>query len=178
MMRSLGHDQSQRHCGRFSRSVAGLSVILMLEDDADRIRRFTKALRSVDASSSLKIWRDAYVMSREVEAFFPVAQLISLDHDLEPGPGDPPDLGDGIIAAKALVSHRQPCPVIIHSSNGTRSGWMAGEFELAGWTYRRVAPIGERWIEEYWRIVVRDLLQKTKAKSDQESVKGHFRGFM
>jgi hypothetical protein len=37
---------------------------------------------------------------------------------------------------------------------------MAGEFELAGSSYRRVAPIGERWIEEYWRAVVRDLLGK------------------
>ncbi len=87
------------------------------------------------------------------------ARLISLDHDLVSQPGDPPDLGDGVIVAKALVLHRQPCPVIIHSSNGTRSEWMAGEFELAGWSYRRVAPIGERWIEEYWRLVASELLK-------------------
>jgi len=63
-----------------------------------------------------------------------------------------------MVVVKALVEHQQPCPVMIHSSNRTRSDWMAGEFELAGWTHRRVAPIGERWIEEYWRSVVRELL--------------------
>lgn len=56
------------------------------------------------------------------------------------------------------MAHRQPCPVVIHSSNVARSDWMAGEFELGGWTNRRVAPIGELWIEEYWRLVVRELL--------------------
>ncbi len=133
-------------------------MLLMLEDNADRIRRFTEALRSIAPGLPLLVWRDAYRMSREVEARLPSARLISLDHDLEPEPGEPPDLGDGMVVAKTLALHPQPCPVIIHSSNGTRSTWMAGEFELAGWSYRRVAPIGERWIEEYWRLVVRDLL--------------------
>ena len=138
-------------------------MLLMLEDDADRIHRFTTALRRIAPGLPLLVWRDAYRMSREVEAHLPSARLISLDHDLEPQPGDPPDLGDGVIVARALASHPQPCPVIIHSSNGTRSDWMAGEFELAGWSYRRVAPIGERWIEEYWRVVVRDLLAGSSA---------------
>jgi hypothetical protein len=133
-------------------------VVLLLEDDADRIRRFTAALRRIDLGLSLLVWRDAHRMSREVGEHLGSARLISLDHDLEPQTGDPPDLGDGVVITKALVLHRQPCPVIIHSSNGTRSDWMAGEFDLAGWSYRRVAPIGERWIEEYWRAVAADLL--------------------
>lgn len=133
-------------------------MILMLEDAADRIARFTLAIRRIDASLQLKVWRDAGRMVREVGAFLPSARLISLDHDLDPEPDGPPDPGDGLMVAKALVAHPQPCPVIIHSSNGTRSEWMAGEFELAGWSYRRVAPIGEGWIEEYWRAVARDLL--------------------
>ena len=133
-------------------------MIIMLEDDADRIRRFTAVLRDIDPALPLMAWRDAYRMSREVAAHLTRARLISLDHDLEPETGDPPDLGDGVIVATALALHPQPCPVIIHSSNRTRSEWMAGEFELAGWSYRRVAPIGERWIEEYWRVVVRELL--------------------
>ena len=133
-------------------------MLLMLEDDAGRIRRFTRAMWSIAPGLPLMVWRDAYLMSREVGAHLPSGRLISLDHDLEPQPGEPPDLGDGMVVAKALALHPQPCPVIIHSSNGTRSAWMAGEFELAGWSYRRVAPIGERWIEEYWRLVVRDLL--------------------
>jgi len=35
---------------------------------------------------------------------------------------------------------------------------MIGEFELGGWNYRRVAPIGDDWIESYWRAVVAELL--------------------
>lgn len=143
-------------------------MILMLEDDADRIRRFTSALRRIAPGSKLMVWRDAHRMSREVEHHLTSACLISLDHDLEPQPGDPPDLGDGLVVAKALALFPQPCPLIIHSSNGTRSEWMAGEFELAGWTYRRVAPIGERWIEEYWRAVVRELLGKEGTRTGVE----------
>lgn len=148
-------------------------MILLLEDDADRIRRFTSALQRIAPGSPLVVWRDAYRMSREVGAHLASARLISLDHDLEPQPDDPPDLGDGLIVAKALVLHRQTCPVIIHSSNGTRSEWMAGEFEPAGWSHRRVAPIGERWIEEHWRIVARDLLvEATAAPEHRGSVGG------
>src|SRR5262249_5525853 len=135
-------------------------VILMLEDDDDRIVRFTAVARAIDPSLKLVVWRDAYRMSREVEALLQSARLISLDQDLEPQPGEPSDPGDGLMVVKSLVSYPQPCPVIIHSSNGTRSEWMAGEFELAGWSYRRVAPIGERWIEEYWHAVVRDMIGK------------------
>lgn len=98
-------------------------------------------------------------MSRELGDHLAEARLISLDHDLEPSPGDPPDLGDGLGVARSLVAHPQPCPVIIHSSNTLRSGWMAGEFELGGWSCRRVPPIGERWIEEHWRVVARELLR-------------------
>ncbi len=36
---------------------------------------------------------------------------------------------------------------------------MVGEFELGGWRYKRVAPIGDDWIEAYWRDVVRKLLK-------------------
>jgi hypothetical protein len=36
---------------------------------------------------------------------------------------------------------------------------MIGEFELGGGRYKRVAPIGEDWIESYWRVVVRKLLK-------------------
>ncbi|WP_422928664.1 hypothetical protein [Singulisphaera sp. PoT] len=44
------------------------------------------------------------------------------------------------MVAKALVAFPQPCPVLTHSSNGTRSHWMAVEFELGGCSYRRVPP--------------------------------------
>ena len=33
------------------------------------------------------------------------------------------------------------------------------EFERGGWKYKRVSPLGEDWIEAYWRVVVRKLLK-------------------
>lgn len=136
-------------------------MILMLEDDPDRLRRFAEAVRSIDPGLPLVTWRSAHRMIAEVAPLLPRARLISLDHDLDAWDGDPDDPGDGVAVAKFLVTHPQPCPVVVHTSNGTRSVWMAGEFELAGWTYRRVAPIGERWIEEYWRVVARGLLRSS-----------------
>lgn len=133
-------------------------MILLLEDDADRLRRFARALRREAPGMPVLAWRDAQRMAREVGPHLATARLISLDHDLEPESDESPDPGDGLDAARALVQHPQPCPILIHSSNGTRSTWMAGEFELAGWSYLRVAPIGERWIEEHWRRVVREAL--------------------
>ena len=133
-------------------------MILILEDDDDRVRRFGKALRRERIALPVVRWRDARVMAAEAGRYLPSARLISLDHDLEPESATSTDPGDGRMVVQALIKHRQPCPLIIHSSNGTRADWMMGDLELAGWACRRVAPIGERWIEEYWRLAVRHLL--------------------
>ena len=74
--------------------------------------------------------------------------------------GETEDPGDGIDVARFLAARLLVCPVIVHSSNGTRSDWMIGEFELGGGTYKRVAPIGDDWIEAYWRVVVGKLLDR------------------
>ncbi|MBV9123648.1 MAG: hypothetical protein JO112_09845 [Planctomycetes bacterium] len=136
-------------------------MVLVLEDNPDRLQRFIAALRSMDPTWEIRSWRSARQMLREVEPYLPVARLLSLDHDLEPWVGDVEDPGDGLEVVKFLVARVQVCPVIIHTSNRQRSDWMAGEFELAGWKYHRVAPLGEDWIEEHWAPVARKLLQKS-----------------
>ena len=132
---------------------------MILEDDSERIERFTAVLKVIAPSLPLVIWRSAKRMVREVEPFLPSTRLISLDHDLEPQEGDVEDPGDGIDVARFLAGRRALCPVIVHSSNGTRSDWMMGEFDLGGWRATRVAPIGEDWIEAYWRVVIQKLLK-------------------
>jgi len=109
-------------------------MLLMLEDNAERLERFAGVLRAIDPMLTLRVWRDAHAMIRDAGALLPSAVLISLDHDLEPGPGacDP---GDGYVVTKWLVSQPVVRPVIVHSSNGERSSWMAGEFDLAGWRH-------------------------------------------
>src|SRR4051812_946470 len=110
-------------------------MILFLEDNADRVQRFTTALHAIDPALPLMVWRSAPRMIEEVTPYLPAARLISLDHDLDPAEGDTADPGDGLEVVKFLVQRPQTCPVIIHTSNRQRSDWMAGEFELAGWKY-------------------------------------------
>ena len=133
-------------------------MLLMLEDNDERVQRFTEALHALDPALPLVVWRDAKAMIREVGRYLPTARLISLDHDLE-SPEGAPDPGDGLEVVKFLVSQPIRRPVIIHSSNRERSTWMAGEFELAGWRYWRVAPLGEDWVEVDWRRLVKRLLK-------------------
>src|SRR5262249_32578964 len=118
-------------------------MLLMLEDDDERIKRFTDSVKSIDPSLRLVIWRSAKRMVREIEPFLATARLISLDHDLEPTEGEEEDPGDGIDVARFLAEQSPVCTVIVHSSNGTRAEWMIGELELGGWNYKRVAPIGD-----------------------------------
>lgn len=134
-------------------------MLLMLEDDRERIERFTATLGAIAPSVPLVVWRSARTMIREIEPFLPASRLISLDHDLEPNEGED-EPGDGIDVARYLAARPPICPVIVHSSNGSRSDWMIGEFELGGWKCKRVAPIGDDWIEAYWGAVVRKILRR------------------
>ncbi len=138
-------------------------MLLMLEDNADRVQRFTATLCALAPELPLLVWRDARAMVREVDSHLPVARLISLDHDLEPVEGGA-DPGDGLEVVKYLVSQSIVLPVIIHSSNVERSNWMAGEFELAGWRHSCVAPLGDDWIEVDWRRLVKRLLRRSASQ--------------
>jgi hypothetical protein len=134
-------------------------MLLMLEDNAERVQRFTAALRRVDPALELRLWRNAWAMIREVGPFLPAARLISLDHDLDPEEGTTEDPGTGWDVTKFLAALPPACPVIIHTSNGDRATWMMGEFELGGWDYHRLPPLGDDWIERDWRRLVRRLLR-------------------
>jgi hypothetical protein len=136
-------------------------MLLMLEDNSDRLQRFAAVVHTVDPTLPFRVWRDAHAMIREAGPALAAAVLISLDHDLEPEP-TASDPGDGYLVAKWLTSQPIVRPVIIHSSNSERSSWMAGEFDLAGWRHWRVAPLGDDWIESDWQRVVRRLLKARK----------------
>jgi hypothetical protein len=103
-------------------------------------------------------WPDANLMVAEMGQFLHTTFLISLDHDLEPtGPRDP---GDGLHVAKHLATLPPACPVVIHTSNGVRGDAMEGELDLAGWTYHRVVPLGDDWIEVDWFQLVKRALRQ------------------
>jgi len=86
-----------------------------------------------------------------------------LDHDLDPVPECSADPGCGWDVAKFLAALPPACPVIIHTSNAERANWMMGEFQLGGWDHHRVVPIGDAWIEQDWRSLVRRLLKRKRA---------------
>lgn len=132
-------------------------MLLLLEDDYDRLARFEATWQKISPDQPIKFWRDAHVMMREAGAWLPSATLISLDHDLEPLPGDP-DPGDGVMVAKWLVEQTHVVPIVIHSSNSDRVRWMIGEFDLANRRHWRAVPFGDNWIEEHWRQVALEAL--------------------
>lgn len=136
-------------------------MILILEDDADRRARFQACLRGLDPPADWRIWVSAWDMIRDLPEVLPSAALISLDHDLFPlDEGSDPDPGDGMDVARHLAQLPAVCPVVIHSSNSQRALWMAGEFELGGWKVRRVAPLGDDWVEADWFTLVRRLIRR------------------
>lgn len=135
-------------------------MLLMLEDNAERVERFSALLRCIDPTLQLRLWRNAWTMIREVGPLLASARLISLDHDLDPEEGVRGDPGTGWDVTKYLAAKPPACPVIIHTSNSERANWMMGELDSASWTYHRVAPLGDDWIERDWRHVAGRILRK------------------
>ena len=135
-----------------------MKTILMLEDNADRIDGFHKAIAGLAGGFELKIWRDAHSMMAECAEFFPTAWVICLDHDLNPQPGVTADPGTGVDVAKFLADFLPVCPVLIHSTNADRVYSMMNEFRFAGWTVDRVGPLGSDWIETTWLRRMKELL--------------------
>jgi ADP-ribosylglycohydrolase len=133
-------------------------TILILEDNEERIADFTKVVEQLGSGHELKIWRDAHSMRAECEAFFNTAALISLDHDLNPGPGTTDDPGTGLDIARHVGDFLPVCPVLLHSSNTDRVYSMHNELRFAGWTVDRVGPLGNGWVGTSWLRRVRELL--------------------
>jgi hypothetical protein len=128
-------------------------MLLMLEDNAERVERFTAVWRTITPDQPMQVWRTAFEMVRELKADLSEVSLISLDHDLEPV--DESDPGDGMDVARHLATLTPRCPVIVHTSNADRGSLMMGELELAGWKRHRVYPLGDDWIETDWSRAVR-----------------------
>jgi hypothetical protein len=135
-------------------------TILVLEDDFSRIERFQAVLNGLRTGVKMKVWRNANKMISEMEDYLQTCVLISLDHDLNTIEPDGLDPGDGLDLAKSLALHKPVCPVIVHSSNISRSEAMLGELELAGWEVKRIGPIGIDWIEIDWANFVSQLISR------------------
>jgi len=64
-------------------------MLLLLEGDGERLKRFAALMRSIAPELHVHIWRDAHAMIQEAGPLLPATSVISLDHDLVPEPGAP-----------------------------------------------------------------------------------------
>jgi hypothetical protein len=138
------------------------NLILILEDNAERIEKIRHSATQISSRPAVKIWHDAQTMIDELKTFLPEAMLVSLDHDLNPQPGVERDSGTGLAVAEFMAKLPPTCPVILHSSNFERVWSMHNELTHAGWQVERVGPIGQDWIETSWLNKVRNLLPENK----------------
>ena len=135
-------------------------MILILEDNDDRVRRFTAAAGAVAPGVPVRVWRSAHAMIADLGDCLEHGRIISLDHDLNRMPSDADDPGCGYDVAQLLAELIPCCPVVIHTSNGERGTWMEGELTRSGWSYDRVYPFGDDWVETQWTAVVRARLAR------------------
>ncbi|MCB9855766.1 MAG: hypothetical protein H6818_08760 [Phycisphaerales bacterium] len=126
-------------------------TILILEDDDDRRQRFAQVAAALGCASHF--WYDAHAMIAEFDVMRSECAAVSLDCDLIPPDGSEA-WGDGILVAEYLATVTPVAPVIVHSTNRDGSRRMMALLGDAGWAVHRVAPIGDDWIEQDWRMEV------------------------
>ncbi len=133
------------------------SIILILEDDEDRIQGFRSAVASLGREVCLRVWRDAPAMVAECSTCLGNACLISLDHDLAAVPGEA-DPGTGLDVAEFLSLHPPASPIILHTTNFDGRLAMQNRLRGAGWTVAMVPPREPDWIEASWLPTARRLI--------------------
>ena len=127
-----------------------MKLLLMLEDDHERIGRFKAILARHHPSAMLMVARTAPDFQSTYKLLEDIPDLICLDHDLfTDSPGDP-DPGAGRDVSAFLIQQPANCPVLIHSTNAPAANSMLFSLRDAGWTAERIAPIGDDWIEADW----------------------------
>lgn len=139
----------------------------MLEDEDERIARFSDCLKCLPVSMPLLHERTAQkFISLYLEAIEASTELelICLDHDLFVVNEGDPDPGDGRDVARFLAEHKPTCPILIHSTNSAAADSMLYTLLDAGWKADRIAPLGADWIESYWFPYMRTFLGLDKPK--------------
>ena len=125
-------------------------LLIMLEDESERLVRFEAVLSSQAEPIEWLHWRTASDFTSAFSKLDRSPDLICLDHDLFTDNPDDPDPGDGRDVAEFLASVDPCCHIIIHSSNSPAAKSMQFTLEDANWDVERIAPLGDDWIESFW----------------------------
>ena len=125
-------------------------TLVMLEDDHDRLARFTSVLQNLPQLMAFHYRRTAPDFIAAYKSLTCPPSFIALDHDLFVDHPDDPDPGDGRDVASFLAEQTPCCPILIHSTNAFAADSMLFTLRDAGWTVDRIAPLGDDWIESYW----------------------------
>lgn len=120
----------------------------MLEDDLDRIARFTTVLAARQICYEYARTAQHFIRLYQTQTDAPL--LIGLDHDLFVDNEGDPDPGDGRDVAAFLATQLPLAPTLIHSTSAVAAESMLYTLADAGWIVDRIAPIGHDWIETYW----------------------------
>ncbi len=135
------------------------NLVLILEDNEERIRDFRNALDVFGKNLSVRIWKDAPTMLAEPPSLLSQTCLVSLDHDLNPQPHATSDPGTGLEVAEFLAKQSPTCRILIHSTNHEKAWSMHNELRFGGWQVDRVGPIGDDWIRCLWLPKAKALLE-------------------
>ena len=127
-----------------------MKLLVMLEDDLERIERFRAVVAKHHPQATWNISRTAPAFIAAYSQLTDKPDLICLDHDLFTDTPDEPDPGDGRDVSSFLITQPPRSPAMIHSTNNVAADSMMFSMRDAGWTVDRLSPIGEDWIEEYW----------------------------
>lgn len=127
-----------------------MKLLLMLEDDHDRIQRFRNIVARHHPSAIMAIARTA---ADFITAYWSLTETPDLIcHDLFVDLPDEPDTGDGRDVSNFLILQMAKCPALIHSTNAHAADSMFFSMRDDGWTVDRVSPIGDDWIESVIQV--------------------------
>lgn len=139
-------------------------VILILEDDPNRIREFNQCLCECCIGHNIVAFDNAPDTIEWLRDHLEETVLICLDHDLGPNRirgSDVFDPGTGRDVADYLASRKPHCPIVIHTTNSLAAPGMILTLEDAGWSMARVVPYDDlEWVRADWLDCVGKALGK------------------
>jgi hypothetical protein len=118
-----------------SRSITSgttMILLLMLEDDHDRICRFRAIVARYHPDAVLKMARAAPDFETESWSLNDTLDLSCLDQDVFSDSPDEPELGDGRDVSAFLITGLAKCPARIHSTNAHAADSMMFSMRDAG----------------------------------------------